>query len=64
MRRNSKRSKGLRYAVIAMAATGMAAASSVQAKPNSTAPTGNPANVVAHVTFSRGPATRMLACGS
>ena len=62
MRRNliSKCSKGLRRAVIAIVATGIAAVPSVQAKPNSRTTASNPANVVAHVGLSGGPATQML----
>jgi hypothetical protein len=57
---NSKRSEGLRWAAIAIVATGIAAAPSVHAKSNSKTTAGNPANVVAHVELSGGPATRML----
>jgi hypothetical protein len=53
---SSKLSKGLCRAAIAIAAIGIAAASSVHAKPNSD----KPANVVAHVQLSGGPVTRML----
>jgi hypothetical protein len=57
---NSKCSEGLRWAAIAIVAIGIAAAPSVQAKPNSKNTASNPANVVAHVELSGGPATRML----
>jgi len=57
---NSKCSRGLRRAAIAIVAIGIAAAPSVQAKPNSKNTASNPANVVAHVELSGGPATRML----
>jgi hypothetical protein len=57
---NSKCSEGLRWAAIAIVATGIAAAPSVHAKPNSKTAAGNPANMVAHVELSGGPATRML----
>jgi hypothetical protein len=54
-------SEALRCAAIAIVATGIAATPSVHAKPNSKKTTaGNPANVVAHVELSGGPATRML----
>jgi hypothetical protein len=57
---NSKCSKGLRCAAIAIVATGIAATPSVHAKSNSKTTAGNPANVVARVELSGGPATRML----
>ena|SRR5271155_3807505 len=57
---NSKCSRGLRCAAIAIVATGIAVAPSVHAKPNSKTTASNPANVVAHVELSGGPATRML----
>jgi hypothetical protein len=53
---SSKLSKGLCRAAVAIAAIGIAAGSSVHAKPNSD----KPANVVAHVQLSGGPVTRML----
>jgi hypothetical protein len=56
----SKWSQGFRRAAIAIVATGIAAAPSVHAKPNSKNTAGNPANVVAHIELSGGPATRML----
>lgn len=58
MRKNvtSRCSKALRCAAIAIVATGIAAAPSVHAKPNSD----KPANVVAHVQLSGGPVTRLL----
>ncbi len=57
---NSKGSQGLRRAAIAIVAMGIAAVPAVHAKPNSKSAAGNPANVVAHVELSGGPATRML----
>jgi hypothetical protein len=57
---NSKWSQGLRRAVIAIIALGIAGAPAVHAKPNSKKTAGNPANVVAHVDLSDGPAIRML----
>src|SRR5580692_13192247 len=56
----SKSSQGLRLAVIAIVAMGIAAVPAVHAKPNSKKAADNPANVVAHVELSGGPATRML----
>jgi hypothetical protein len=62
MRKNvtGRFSEALRCAAIATVATGIAATPSVHAKPNSKTTAGNPANVVAHVELSGGPATRML----
>jgi hypothetical protein len=62
MRKNitSRCSEALRCAAIAIVATGIAATPSVHAKPNSKTTADNPANVVAHVELSDGPATRML----
>jgi len=62
MRKNvtGRCSEALRYAAIAIVAAGIAATPSVHAKPNSKTTAGNPANVVAHVELSGGPATRML----
>jgi hypothetical protein len=62
MRRNvtSRCSEALRCAAIAIVATGIAATPSVYAEPNSKTTAGNPANMVAHVELSGGPATRML----
>ena len=57
---NSKCSKGLQCAVIAIVALGIAAAPSVHARPNSRTTASNSANVVAHVELSDGPTTRML----
>jgi hypothetical protein len=57
---NSKFSKGLGRAAIAIVAIGIAAAPAVHAKPNSNKRADNPANVVAHVELSGGPVTRML----
>ena len=57
---SSRCSEALRRAAIAIVATGIAATPSVHAKPNSKTTAGNPANVVAHVELSGGPATRML----
>jgi hypothetical protein len=62
MRKNvtGKCSEALRCAASAIVATGIAATPSVHAKPQSKTTAGNPANVVAHVELSGGPATRML----
>jgi hypothetical protein len=57
---NSKWSQGFRRAAIAIIALGIAGAPAVHAKPNSKNTAGNPANVVAHVELSDGPAIRML----
>jgi hypothetical protein len=57
---NSKWSHRLRDAAIAIVAIGVAVAPAVHAKPNSKNAAGVPANVVAHVQLSDGPATRML----
>jgi hypothetical protein len=57
---NSKMSKGLCRAAIAIVAIGIAAAPTAHAKPKSKTAEGNPANVVAHVELSGGPVTRML----
>jgi hypothetical protein len=57
---NSKFSKGLCRAAIAIVAIGIAAAPAVHAEPNSKRPVGKLANVVAHVELSGGPVTRML----
>ena len=57
---NSKISKALCRAAIAIVAIGIVAASAVQARPKSKSTAGNPANVVAHVELSGGPVTRML----
>ena len=57
---SSRCSEALRRAAIAIVATGIAATPSVHAKSNSKTTAGNPANVVAHVELSGGPATRML----
>jgi hypothetical protein len=56
----SKSSQGLRLAAIAIVAMGIAAVPAVHAKPNSKKAADNPANVVAHIELSGGPATRML----
>jgi len=55
---NSKISKALCRAAIAIVAIGIVAASAVHAKPKH--PAGNPANVVAHFELSGSPVTRML----
>jgi hypothetical protein len=62
MAKNTKRksSHGLRLAAIAIVAMGIAAVPAVHAKPNPKKAADNPANVVAHVELSGGPATRML----
>jgi hypothetical protein len=62
MRKNvtGRLSEALRCAAIVIVATGIAATPSVHAKPSSKATAGNPANLVAHVELSGGPATRML----
>jgi hypothetical protein len=62
MRKNvtGRCSGALRCAAIAIVATGIAATPSVYAKSNSKTTAGNPANVVARVELSGGPATRML----
>jgi hypothetical protein len=62
MRKNvtSRCSEALRCAAVAIVATGIAATPSVHAKPNPKTTAGNPANMVAHVELSGGPATRML----
>ncbi len=62
MRKNvtGRCSEALRSAAIAIVATGVAATPSVHAKSNSKTTAGNPANVVARVELSGGPATRML----
>jgi hypothetical protein len=52
--------EALRCAAIGIVATGLAATPSVHAKPHPYTTAGNPANVVAHVDLSGGPATRML----
>ena len=57
---NSKWSQGFRRAAIAILALGIVGAPAVHAKPNSKNTAGNPANVVAHVELSDGPAIRML----
>jgi hypothetical protein len=57
---NSKFSKGLHRAAIAIVAIGLAAAPTIHAKPNSLKTADKPANVVAHVELTGGPATRML----
>ena len=57
---NSRFSKVLCQAAIAIVAIGIAATPAVHAKPNSKRTAGNPANVVAHVELSGGPVTRML----
>jgi hypothetical protein len=57
---NSKWSQGFRRAAIAIIAMGIAGAPVVHAKPNSKNTAGNPANVLAHVELSDGPAIRML----
>ena len=57
---SSKLSKGLYRAAIAVAAVGIAAASTVQAKPNPNKGDDKAANIVAHVQLSGGPVTRML----
>jgi len=57
---NSRLSKGIFRAAIALVAIGIAAAPSVQAKPHTKGVAGNPANVVAHVELSGSPVTRML----
>jgi hypothetical protein len=57
----SKLSKGFYRAATAIAAIGIALAGpAVNAKPNSNKGEDKPANVVAHVQISGGPATRML----
>jgi hypothetical protein len=57
---NSKTSKGFCRAAVAIVAMGIAAAPAALAKPNSIKTAAKPANVVAHVELSGGPATRML----
>jgi hypothetical protein len=57
---NSKFSKGLCRAAIAIVALGIAAAPGVHAKPKSNKMTDKSANVAAHVQLSGGPVTRML----
>jgi hypothetical protein len=53
-------SKGAFRAATAIVALGIAAATTLYAKPNSKSASGSPANVVAHVQVSGGPASRML----
>ena len=62
MKKNTNRrfSGVLSGAAIAMVAIGIAAAPAVHAKPNSDKMGDKPANVIAHVQLSGGPATRML----
>jgi hypothetical protein len=57
---NSRFSKVLCRAAVAIVAIGIAAAPAVHAKPNSNKTADKPANVVAHVQLSGGPVTRML----
>jgi hypothetical protein len=57
---NSKLSKGLCRAAVAIVAIGIAAAPAVHAKPNSKKTAGKAASVVAHVEVYGGPVTRML----
>ena len=57
---NSKCSRGIQRAAIAIVLAGIAAAPAVQAKKSSQTTSGTPANVVAHVELSGGPANRML----
>jgi len=59
---NSRLSKGIFRAAIALVAIGIAAAPSVQAKPHTKGVAGNPANVVAHVELSGSPVTAVSAC--
>ena len=47
-------------AAAAIVALGIAAAPALNAKPNSKSTSGSPANVLAHVQLSGGPASRML----
>ena len=57
---NSKFSKGLRRATLAIVAIGIAAAPALHAKSNSNNMANKPENVAAHVELSGGPVTRML----
>ena len=57
---NSKCSPGIQRAAIAIVLAGIVAAPAVQAKASSQTTSGTPANVVAHVELSGGPANRML----
>jgi hypothetical protein len=57
---NSKFSKGLCRAAMALIAIGIAAAPVLHAKPNSRKTAAKPENVVAHVELSGGSVTRML----
>jgi hypothetical protein len=59
MNTNSKLSKGLSQAAIAIVAIAIAAAPAVHAKSNPRRTTGNPDNLVAHVELSSGRVTRM-----
>jgi hypothetical protein len=56
----SKLSKSLCRSVIAIVASGIAAAPALHAKPNSNKMADKPANVVAHIQLPGGPVTRML----
>jgi hypothetical protein len=56
----SRFSKVVFRAATAFVALGIAAAPAVNAKPNSKSASGSPANVLAHVQVSGGPASRML----
>jgi hypothetical protein len=57
---NSKFSKGLRRAALAIVAIGIAAAPALYAKSNSNKMANKPENVAAHVELSGAPVTRML----
>ncbi len=57
---NSKLSKRLCQAAVAIVAFGIALSPAVHAKPNSKKTASEPAKVVAHVELSGGPVTRML----
>jgi hypothetical protein len=57
---NSRLSKVAFRAATAIVALGIAATPALHAKPNSKSISGGPANVLAHVQLSGGPASRML----